>query len=155
MNVGIIVYSETGNTLIVAQRLKGALEAKGHSAAVEQVTIEGKVERGKPINLKSRPDAAKYDALIFASPVMAFSLNPVMKAYLSGLSGLKGKTAGCFVTQGLPADWMGGNQAIKHISSALKDKGAGICGSGIIHWRNEAKREVQAAKAVETLCGVF
>lgn len=155
MNIGIIVYSQTGNTLSVAQRLKGAIEAKGHSAAIEQVTAEGELQPGKPVNIASSPDAAKYDALVLASPVMAFSLNPVMKAYLNELPDIAGKKALCFVTQGLPFDWMGGNQALKHMSAALKQKGAEVCGAGIVHWKDEEKREAQAAKTVETLCGAL
>jgi flavodoxin len=155
MNIGIIVYSETGNTLSVAQRIKDSAQAKGHTAVLERITMEGKIEPGKPINITYSPDAAKYDALIFASPVMAFSLNPVMKAYLEKLPDLKGKKAGCFVTQGLPADWMGGNKAVKYMSAALKKAGADVMASGIVHWKDETKREAQAAKTVETLCGAF
>ncbi len=155
MNIGIIVYSQTGNTLSVARRLKDALEAKGLTAAVEQITVEGEIQAGKPINITSAPDTAKYDALVFASPVMAFSLNPVMKEYFKLLPDLKGKKAGCFVTQGLPYNWMGGSRAIKSMSVALKDKGAEVAATGIVHWKDETARETQAAKTVETLCGAL
>ncbi|MGE5494917.1 MAG: flavodoxin family protein [Burkholderiales bacterium] len=155
MNVGIIVYSQTGNTLSVAKRLKDALEAKGLQAAVERVTIEGEKLTNEPIIITSAPDAAKYDALVFASPVMAFSLCPVMKQYLKQLPDLKGKKAGCFVTQGLPYDWMGGSRAIRIMSAALKDKGAEVAATGIVHWKNETAREEQAAKTVEALCAAL
>lgn len=41
--------------------------------------------------MKSAPDVSGYDAVIFASPVQAFSLAPVMKLYLSKLPSLAGK----------------------------------------------------------------
>lgn len=150
MEIGIIVYSQTGSTLKAAESIKEALKARGHKAAIEQVTIEGEITPDKPVVLTSKPDASKYDALVFASPVMAFSLNPVMKAYLPQIKELKGKKAACFVTQGLPFNWMGGNQALKLMSGLLKSKGAEICGTGIAH-----KDEKQAAGAIAALGGLF
>lgn len=157
MNIGIIVYSQTGNTLSVAEKLRDALKSKGHTATIDRITAEGDVSpnSGKPLTLKSKPDPSKYDALVFASPVMAFSLNPVMKAYLAQMKELKGVKAACFVTQQLPADWMGGNRAIRIISRALKEKGADVCCSAIVHWKDEIKREQQTAEAVAAMGGVF
>ena len=91
MNVGIIVYSGTGNTLSIAQRLKGALEAKGHSAELEQITVEGEIAPNRPVVLKTAPAATIYEAVILAAPVMAFSLNPVMKSYLKHMGDLSGE----------------------------------------------------------------
>lgn len=150
MEIGIIVYSQTGNTLKAAESIREALKARGHKAVIEQVTIEGEMSPEKPIVLTSKPDASKYDALIFASPVMAFSLNPVMKAYLPQIKELKGKKAACFVTQGLPFNWMGGNQALKQMSGLLRSKGAEVCGTGIAH-----KDEKQTSGATAALGGLF
>ncbi len=150
MNIGIIVYSQTGNTLKAAESIKDTLKAKGHKAAIEQVTIEGELAPDKPVKLTSTPDASKYDALIVASPVMAFSLNPVMKAYLSQIKEISGKKTACFVAQGLPFNWMGGNQALKWMSRQLRSKGADICGTGTVH-----VNEKQAAAAVAKLGGLF
>ena len=155
MNVGIIVYSGTGNTLSIAQRLKGALEAKGHSAELEQITVEGEIAPNRPVVLKTAPDATKYEAVILAAPVMAFSLNPVMKSYLKHMGDLSGKKAGCFVTKQLPGNWTGGNRAIKAFSAALKEKGALVRNTAIIHWKDEAKREKEAAEAIAALAGLF
>ncbi|MDF2592532.1 MAG: hypothetical protein K0S75_1998, partial [Clostridia bacterium] len=38
MKIGIIVYSHTGNTFSVAQRLEEKLTAEGHSVKIEKVT---------------------------------------------------------------------------------------------------------------------
>ena len=155
MNVGIIVYSRTGNTLSIAQSLKSAFEAKGHSAQLERISVEGEIVPNKPVTLKTAPDAAKYDAVILAAPVMAFSLNPVMKAYLQQMGGLSDKKAGCFVTKQLPGNWTGGSRAIKAISAALKEKGASVLGTAIIHWKNEAMREKETEEAITALAGLF
>jgi flavorubredoxin len=155
MDIGIIVYSQTGNTLSVAEKLKDALAAKGHKVKIDKVTAEGEVGPGQPFTLKSKPDPGKYEALVFAAPVMAFTLNPAMKAYLGQMPSVDGKKAGCFVTQQLPAGWMGGNRAVKIISRALRDKGADVCSSAIVHWKDEIKRGQQIDEAVAALGGLF
>lgn len=155
MNIGIIVFSQTGNTLTAAGRLKDALAAKGHSAAVEQMTTDSEISPDKPVVLRSVPDAAKYDAVVFAAPVMAFALNPAMKAYLSQIKELAGKKAGFLVTQQLPFGWMGGNRAVSTMGELVRAKGGSTGASCIIHWGNEVKRDKQMAEAVETLCGMF
>jgi NAD(P)H dehydrogenase (quinone) len=155
MNIGIIVFSQTGNTLTAAKKLKDGLSAKGHSAAVEQVTTEGEISPEKPVVLRSAPDAAQYDSVVFAAPVMAFALNPAMKAYLAQIKELAGKKAGFLVTQQLPFGWMGGNRAVSTMSELVQAKGGSAGASGIVHWGNEAKRNKQMAEAVETLCGMF
>ncbi len=157
MDIGIIVYSQTGNTLSVAEKLKDALAAKGHSAKIDKVTAEGEVSPGpgQTLTLKSKPDPGKYEALVFAAPVMAFSLNPVMKAYLAQLRGIGSKKAACFVTQHLGAGWMGGNRAVRIISKALKNNGADVCCSAIVHWKDEIKRGLQTDEAVAAISEVF
>ena len=146
MNIGIIVYSQTGNTLKAAESVKEALAAQGHSVSIERITAEGEVSPNTAVSLKSKPDPSKYDALVFASPVMGFALNPAMKAYLKQVKELGGKKAACFVVQGLPFNWMGGNQALKLMGELLKHKGADVCGTGVVY-----RSEKQAA----TLCGAF
>ena len=86
MNVGIIIYSQTGNTLSVAQRMKEALIAAGHTAQIEQITIaqaNGKETSSAP--LVNIPDVQGYDAVIFGTPVQAFSLCQPMTKYLKQL----------------------------------------------------------------------
>lgn len=48
MKVGIVVYSQTGNTLSVATKLKEKLAAAGHSVALEQVKLVGERKQGVP-----------------------------------------------------------------------------------------------------------
>lgn len=154
MNIGIIVYSGTGNTLVVAEKLKSALAAKGHDVAVDKIVAEGDVGQ-RNFKLTSKPDPGKYEALVFAAPVMAFSLNPAMKEYFKDMPGIKGKKAACFVTKQLPGNWTGGSGAIKGMSAALKQKGAEVLASGIVHWKDEQKREQETQQAIEAICGVF
>lgn len=138
MNIGIIVYSQTGNTLSVAERLKEALSSKGHTASIERVEIVA--ESLRPA-LKTAPDTAPYDALVLASPVHAFTLAPAMKAYLAQLTDLSGKKVSCYVTMMAKVSWMGGNRAIRKITKACREKGAELISSGIVHWTDRARKQ--------------
>lgn len=140
MKIGIIVYSHTGNTLSVAQKIEQALKSAGHTVSLEMVEpVNGDPNSSAQVELKSAPDINPYDTIIFASPVQAFTLSRVMKLYLSQLPSLTGKKVYCFVTQHLKKTWMGGNNAVKKISEACNSKGAKIELSGIINWSSKAR----------------
>lgn len=138
MNIGIIIYSQTGNTLSVAERLKESLSSKGHTASIERVEI---VAESLHPELKAAPDTAPYDALVFASPVHAFTLAPAMKAYLAQVPDLSDKKIYCYVTMMAKVSWMGGNRAIRKITKACREKGAEVISGGIVHWSDPAREE--------------
>ena len=145
MKVGIIVHSHTGNTLSVAERLKAAMASKGHSVSIERVVAVNEDPASKdPVVLKNTPDTGSYDALVFAAPVRAFSLSPVMKAYLAQLSALSGKKVACFVTQQLPFKWMGGSGALGQMKNACSSKGASPVKTGVVNWGSKKREELLA-----------
>lgn len=151
MKIGIIVYSHTGNALSVAQKLEEALTIAGHDVKLERVEpVNGDPGKSGSAELKSAPDVSPYDAVVFASPVQAFSLARVMKLYLSQISDLSGKKVYCFVTQGLKKKWMGGSRAVGQIKSACKAKGANVTDSGIVNWSGNT-RETQIEDIVNRL----
>ncbi len=155
MNIGIIVYSQTGNTHTVAKRLQEKLVAAGHSVKIEQITIEGKTpaQPGK-FTLIDVPVVDNYEAIILGGPVQAFSLNPVMKSYLEQLPSLTGKKVACFATKHLPLMVTGGKQAVASIKKACELKGAAVVGSAIVIWSG-AKREQSINQSVENLAKLF
>jgi multimeric flavodoxin WrbA len=155
MDIGIVVYSKTGNTLSVAKRVEEALRAAGHKVALERVEAENDQEKAAGnIRFSSLPDLSRYEALVFASPVQAFSLNPVMKAYLAKAGQLAGKKAACFLTMGFPAVWMGGRQAMGLLRNAMAEKKTVFCGEGIVCWSNK-KRESMIDAIVKQLASAF
>ena len=102
MKIGIVVHSQTGHTLSVAEKLQEKLTAAGHSANIEKISpVDAKQTDPKKIKIEKLPDLSPYDAFVFAAPVQAFSLSPVMKIYLPQLPSLNGKKVACFVTKGL------------------------------------------------------
>ncbi|MDP4110327.1 MAG: flavodoxin [Bacillota bacterium] len=139
MNIGIIIHSQTGNTLSVAEKLRAALALKGHNAKIERVAAEGEKPQEKDIKLISIPDCEKYDALIFGAPVWAFSLSPVMREFLKLVPALGDKKVCCFVTQHFGKPWLGGNRSVRQMSKMCSQKGASISGTGVINWSSKEK----------------
>lgn len=154
MNIGIIVYSQTENTYSVGFKLQEKLSADGHSVNVQRVVLAGDVHsRSKNITLETAPDVEGYDALIFGSPVQAFSLAKPMSAYLNQLPSLEHKKIACFVTKAMPLNWTGGNQAISQMKKICQSKGGAVIGTEIVVWNK--KRDKKIAELAERFSGLF
>ncbi|NLW47081.1 MAG: flavodoxin [Firmicutes bacterium] len=133
MKIGIIIHSQSGNTRLVALKLQEKLSTLGHNVTIEPIEPIGDAHPGvKNLQLKTYPEIAKYEGLIFAAPVWAFNISPVLTAYLSQLSTLKDKKITAFVTMGFPFPWMGGNRAIAMLKKICRTKGATIAATAII-----------------------
>jgi len=155
VNIGIIVFSQTGNTHSVALRLQEKLAAAGHTANIERVEISGELgPRATDFQLKTRPEVDAYDALVFGAPVMAFSLSPAMKSYLEQIASLENKQVACLVTEFFPYPWLGGNRAIGQMRKICEMKGATVCGTGIVNWSRK-RRDQQIAQVVDRLSRCF
>jgi hypothetical protein len=142
MNVGIILYSQTGNTRSVAGRLRDSLSAAGHSASLEEVKVAGgRTGRAKDFALEALPEPARYDVLVLGSPVEAFSLSPVMRAYLTHVTSLEKKKVALLVTEGFPYPWLGGTRAVHLMRRLCEAKGATVLGSGIVPWMGSGRED--------------
>ena len=135
MKIGIIVYSQTGHTQLVAENLKNRLIAAGHSATIERLMPASGEKDGRNIQFGRLPDLNQYEGLVFGSPVQAFSLAPVMAAYLKQLPPLDGKKVACFVTKGLPFAWTGGTGAVNRLKKEVEARGGKVGPAGVIIWR--------------------
>jgi len=153
MNIGIIIFSRTGNTLSVAERIRDACIQQGHTATIERVTAEDEDPNSRPVRLKAAPDPTRFDAVIFGAPVQAFSLSPVMKAYLAQIPQMDDCKAFCFVTQHFPRAWMGGNQAIGQMRRLCQQKGADVAETGIVNWTSKVRPE-QISSVAARLGGI-
>ena len=137
MKIGIMVHSNTGHTLSVAQRLKERLTMEGHLVnLVKLEAISSNPSSRQNVQLKTVPDINGYDVVFFASPVHGGLLAPAMKAYLSQIGTLKGKRIAGFVTQAFSVESMGGKSAINQMKKICEDNGGNICETGIINWFN-------------------
>jgi hypothetical protein len=150
----MIVYSQTGNTLSVAETLREKLVASGHGVTLEQIEVVGEVSPGQPVHFKTVPDPTPYDTLVLAAPTQAFSLVEVMKQYLAQVDSLEGKAAACLTTEFFPYPWMGGSRAIRQMTDLAQAKGATVRGGGVVNW-SKRRRERQIVEVTDHLCGLF
>ncbi len=155
MKIGLIYYSGTGNTRKVAESLKERLESNGHTAIIDEITIEGNTpaQAGK-FELTSVPDPRSYDAAVFGAPVQAFNLNPVMKAYLDKLPGMDKLDTAVFITKQLPLLWTGGTGSVAQVKSALEARGANVLGTQIVVWSGK-KREQSIRECLDSIGNLF
>lgn len=143
MNIGIILWSQTGNTYSVAEKIKERLTSAGHSVNIDRLRIVGEFKPGqKDIQFETLPDIKKYDGIVFGAPVQAFSLAQVMKKYLSQIQSLKDKKVALYVTKQLRFNWTGGNQAINKMKRTCRKKDGTICGSGIVVWSSPNRQQM-------------
>lgn len=149
MKIGLIVYSYTGNTLFVAEKIRAALEQRGHTAVIERITAANENPNIKQvIRLLDSPDPAPYDRLLVATPVNGFQAAAVFQEYLKTLPNLTGRTVDVLITHFFPFSWMGGTQTLRQVITALTDHGATIGHTGVINWSNN-RRERDIAALVE------
>jgi len=153
MNIGIILYSQTGHTLSVAEKLQKQLEEKGNNATIQQITISGEPTTDK-FEFTATPAVDAYDAVIFGAPVQGFRLCAVMEAYLQQLPAMAGKEAAILVTKQLPFYWTGGTQAASTIKKICKEKGAHVRGAEIAVW-SKSKQEESVRNCVSNLSRLF
>jgi multimeric flavodoxin WrbA len=140
MKNGINVYSKTGNTRSVAEKLKDGLSKAGNEVALEEVTTVGDPgSEPQKIELKDVPGTEGYDAVVFAAPVCAFSVCNVMMLYLGRVQTLKVKKW-AVRTQSFKA-WLGGNGAVKWMKRACAAKGGAVSKTGVINWKNPKRDE--------------
>jgi len=155
MNIGIIVYSQTGHTLEVAEKIQERLIGEGHSVNLGRITVVGdRTPKTKTFDLDNCPDTAPYDAIIFGSAVEAFSLSQVLSRYLNQIDTLQGKQVSCLVSQQFPYPWMGGNRAIGQMKKICQSKGASIQTTGVVNWA-KSRRDKTIAEAVARLSKAF
>lgn len=150
MKIGIIVYSKTGNTLAVANRLYEQYLKLGHTVNLERVIVANDAESTvAKMKLTNAPKIDQFDLLVFCAPVNGFRLSLVMQAYLNQLPSLKGKVVMGFVTQYFPYSFLGGKQAIKGMTKLCLAKGVEISKTSIINWKNPLKKEQLIVETID------
>jgi multimeric flavodoxin WrbA len=152
MNIGIVVHSQTGHTLSLAEILKERLLAAGHAVTLELVETSGRAKPGAAdVQLKTRPEVDPYDALVFGSPVWGGVMSSAMTSYLEQVTSLQGKRVACMVTHIFPPG-LGANQTISQMKEICESKGAIICGSGSVSWFPLGRKR-RIAEVVDNLIG--
>jgi flavodoxin len=150
MNIGIIVYSQTGHTLLVATRLKDRLSDAGHGVTLERVETAGKASpNDTSVALRTTPATDGYDALVFGSPVWGGRPAPPTVAYLEQIPSLEDRLVAILVTGAFPPS-VGRNQTIAALTELTESKGANVIGSGSVGWLS-LNRKQQIRETVDSL----
>lgn len=143
-NIKIIVYSQTNNTLSVAQKLKDALASQNCTVQIERIRIQDEKEFDpSKIVFTYRPTINPTEVLIIATPVHGFNPAPASKAYVDSLEDLNGVPALVFVTHHFPFKWMGGSRSVRVLQNKLKAKNANVIETqtSVIDWSNKKRNE--------------
>jgi len=147
MNIGIIVYSETGNTLALCEQARDILTGYGQNVTLDRITVNDiKLDRA----LRDAPASNRYDLVILGTPVQGFSLPGPVREYLARVTFADGVKLGVLITQYFKADWLGGNQTLKQALAAFARFHPVFYGAGIVHVRSR-KRDAQINQAMRTL----
>jgi|LSQX01.2.fsa_nt_gb flavodoxin len=143
LKIAIIIHSKTGNTKSVGERIKEKLVARGHQVQLEEIVASNDEEMAlAKVILTKCPESKGYDGYVFGAPVRAFSLSPIMKAYLSKMQDLEGKPVYCFLTQHFRFRFLGGDNALKRFELALNEKSARILGTNIVNWKSKKRAQL-------------
>lgn len=154
MKIAIVVNSITGNSLLVAEKLKNIFDSMNHDTEIKRIapTCKEPVAGNdlKNIVLKDIPDLSPFDLVVLGAPVHAFSISAVIKEYVSKADSIKGKKVMLYVTMAFPIKFLGGNHAISQLKKSCEDKGAKVIKTVIVSWA-KSKRE----KDIEELLEAF
>ena len=154
MHIGMMLYSDTGNTLSVATKLQQALVADGHEVTLVHLETVAPLRRSDTTaTLTSIPAVDDYEALVFACPVRGGLPIPPMRVYLEQVPSLAGRQVACLVTGFFPAKW-GRNQTLAKMQALIEAKGGSVCAVGSVRW-SSLNRKGQIVQAVESLRKVF
>lgn len=134
LKVGIIFYSFSGNTKKACEFLSNKLKEQQCDADLIELKLEREEKsflkqcrdaRAKKIPkiLNENCDVSKYDFIIFASPIWAFTFAPALRAFLTKAQGLSGKRAACCFTHGSS---LGANKALRELEDILRIKDAHV-----------------------------
>lgn len=133
MNIGIIVHSKSGHTFNVARKIASQCTAEKIDSEIIQLKAEGTLApRSKDITISNPPAIDKYDAIIFAGPVWAFTASPVITAFLKSVKDCKSKKILCFVTMGFPFPFLGGKGALNVMNKILSGSGGTVVPGEVI-----------------------
>jgi NAD(P)H dehydrogenase (quinone) len=139
MKIAVVIYSYTGNSFSIGQKIVRYLQSQNHEARLIRVNVMNDQPSKPDVQLGDIESVTPFDKVIFGSPVRAFSLAPAMVKYLEQIESLSGKSVSCFVTKQLPFSWTGGTSALNKMVALCKKKGAEIEKTAIINWSNKQR----------------
>ncbi len=158
MNIGLIVYSKSGNTRQIAEKIKINIEEQNHEVELMNINPEkqpGFFKAGySAIRQKTLPitndslDVSSYDIVFIGTPVWAGKPAPFIKTMLEKTIGLDGEKTAVFITCG--GGEKPGSDVIELMKSYAQQKGAAVMDDSlIVHMsrKGEIKKEIPSVES--------
>jgi len=141
MKIGLIYFSHTGHTAIVAEQLTNILEKAGHQV------ISTRLETCKPLQMsathaaiKEAPTVESFDAVIVGTPVHGSRISAPVLTWLERIPSLSEKKVSFFLTHFFPCKW-GAVQTIEALDKICSEKGAVVLGSADVTWLSLSRKK--------------
>jgi multimeric flavodoxin WrbA len=147
MKAIIIVHSQTGTTLKLAQAIRDKLAQAGMEAELCHLQTTEQIKGGTHntrhnIKFTNLPDVSACDAVLIGAPVWAFNASVVIAQAFELLGPqLRGKTVVPFATMGFPLAWMGGNRTLRWMRARAATLGAKVLPGGVVTGARKGKDE--------------
>lgn len=134
MKIGIIVYSRSGHTELVADRISEKLSDAGHDVEIKRLEpLEPVKVSVRQAVLKSIPAIRGYDILIIGSPVQGGAPAAPVLEFLNRVPSMKEKRTVIFATHFFRREW-GAVQSLAILKDLCESKGARILSLEDIRW---------------------
>ena len=151
MSTGIVIYSYTGHTQTVIEKLADQMEKKPAIFTLEPARQINLSDLKTPI--KSIPDITAYDTIILATPVHGSRMSSPMATFLDETQALKDKKVILLATHFFPHKW-GCAQMFQAIEEECDQIGAEVIHTDDMCWPGLA-RKAQLAKLIERTIGMM
>ncbi|HAV20025.1 MAG TPA: hypothetical protein DCX17_03260 [Firmicutes bacterium] len=145
MEIGILVYSETGHTISVIDAFKKANEA---SHVIDIFRISTNASKTSISNIPTT--IKKYERLIIAGPVQGFSLCAPLILAIKEIGDFGDKKMDILLTQHFRWAALGGNRALRQAQTEIIFRHGNVEKSTIVHWSSR-HREDQIQQAIKLL----
>jgi flavodoxin len=142
MKRAIVFYSKTGNTRLVAERLKEAFENKNEAADLLEIKTKSEDPMQTEVEFIDQPDLTNYEHIILASPVHAFQPSKIIQAYIKTLHQLDHKRFDLYITHHFPFAWLGGNGSLRKMKKMLEIQGATVNFKVSVNWSSKKREQV-------------
>jgi len=134
MKIGIIVYSYTGKTMLVAENTAEYLRFDGHE--VDLFCLEPKEPlnlRADEVEIEEMPETMRFDALLLCTPVHGGRMSAPMQYYLNQTPSLEGLEIVFLLTHFFRREW-GSVQVLQDLKKQCEMIGGDVIGSVDIKW---------------------
>jgi len=132
--IGLIVYSHTGHTAKVSEKLFSRLEGAGE--VVEKVVLQPSGTfsmSAERVALGHLPAVDRFSKLVLGTPVHGGRMAAPMRTFLEDVPTLEGIQVVFLLTHFFPRQW-GAVQTIEAMEALCQSKGAQVLGSADVAW---------------------